>query len=92
MYYQLNCFCIVSCSSYCCYDITYQIGIPDFRGPNGVWTLEREGRKLNVDIEFEDALPTATHLALVRLVQEGLVKYIVSQNVDGLHLRSGLPR
>lgn len=29
-------------------------------------------------------------MAIVKLHQEGLVKYTVSQNVDGLHLRSGI--
>ena len=41
---------------------------------------------------FEDARPTLAHMALVGLVQAGVVKYVVSQNVDGLHLKSGLPR
>ena len=67
-------------------------GIPDFRGPKGVWTLEMKGQRSETDIKFEDALPTATHLALVSLVEKGFVRYVVSQNVDGLHLKSGLPR
>ena len=41
---------------------------------------------------FEDAQPTLTHRALVGLVQAGTVRHVVSQNVDGLHLKSGLPR
>lgn len=30
--------------------------------------------------------------AIVSLMQCGKVRYVVSQNVDGLHLRSGVPR
>ncbi len=68
------------------------VGIPDFRGPNGVWTLEKKGKEVKTELKFEDAKPTITHTALVTMVEKDIVKYIVSQNVDGLHLKSGLPR
>ena len=68
------------------------VGIPDFRGPKGVWTLEKQGRKVETDVTFEDARPTLAHMALVGLVRAGVIKYVISQNVDGLHLKSKLPR
>lgn len=39
-------------------------GIPDFRGKKGVWTLEQQGIKPQIDISFTDAVPTKTHMAL----------------------------
>ena len=67
-------------------------GIPDFRGPKGVWTLEEKGLAPQMDTTFDEAKPSLTHMALLKLVQENFVKYIISQNVDGLHLKSGLQR
>lgn len=57
-----------------------------------MWTLEKQGKEVESDMKFEDARPTLTHMALVGLVEAGLVKHVVSQNVDGLHLKSGLSR
>lgn len=62
------------------------------RGPNGVWTLEKIGQKPTFNKSFDDTEPTFTHMALKKLVDENKVNFIVSQNIDGLHLRSGLPR
>jgi mono-ADP-ribosyltransferase sirtuin 6 len=73
--------------------ISTSSGIPDFRGPQGVWTLQRQGKPLpRAKVSFAVAKPSLTHQALVALIRAGKLKYIVSQNVDCLHLRSGVPR
>eukprot|EP00455_Lapot_gusevi_P036531 TRINITY_DN4066_c0_g1_i1.p1 TRINITY_DN4066_c0_g1~~TRINITY_DN4066_c0_g1_i1.p1 ORF type:complete len:395 (+),score=104.53 TRINITY_DN4066_c0_g1_i1:150-1334(+) len=64
--------------------------IPDFRGPNGVWTRRDRGLPSPQSVSLEDARPTYTHLALKRLQDEDVLKYLVSQNIDGLHRRSGI--
>jgi len=72
--------------------ISTDSGLPDFRGPDGVWTRRDAGLpppawgKPPSQIE-----PNASHLALVELERMGKLAFLISQNVDGLHLASGFP-
>ena len=132
--------------------ISTAAGVPDFRGPNGVWTLELKrsrgnaskkrkrgasasvigakhvesssrssSQKHDVKVEpvelhsrrkeklmnnfsteadstkdesdqFLKAQPTLTHRAIAELIRHNAVQYCVTQNVDGLHWKSGIPR
>ena len=91
-------------------------GIPDFRGPKGVWTtnkdaeakayerynlflrdpkqywkemLEREGTHGSFYSEMRKVEPNAGHYALAKLEGVGLIKCVVTQNIDGLHRKAG---
>eukprot|EP00288_Rhodomonas_lens_P006037 CAMPEP_0177723264 /NCGR_PEP_ID=MMETSP0484_2-20121128/18122_1 /TAXON_ID=354590 /ORGANISM="Rhodomonas lens, Strain RHODO" /LENGTH=304 /DNA_ID=CAMNT_0019235693 /DNA_START=56 /DNA_END=970 /DNA_ORIENTATION=+ len=64
-------------------------GIPDFRGPQGVWTLKDQGKKAK-RVDLSSAAPTVGHKVCKELLDIGLVQHITSQNVDGLHRKSGV--
>ncbi|RFU34118.1 hypothetical protein B7463_g2209, partial [Scytalidium lignicola] len=71
--------------------VSTSTGIPDFRGPEGAWTLRAQGRqRTSKAISTLQAIPSPTHMALVGLQNRGLLKFLVSQNCDGLHRRSGI--
>lgn len=48
-------------------------------------------RKFATDAVMRQATPNAGHRALARLVEQGRMSAIVTQNVDGLHQASGVP-
>jgi len=48
-------------------------------------------RKFATDEVMLKAEPNAGHRALARLVEQGRMSAIITQNVDGLHQRSGVP-
>ena len=68
--------------------ISTSAGIPDFRGPKGKWTLQAKGELPIVPTHYKQ--PTLCHMAIKKLLDEGLVKFVVSQNTDGLHIKSGI--
>ncbi|KAI3318989.1 NAD-dependent deacetylase sirtuin-7 [Xylariaceae sp. AK1471] len=70
--------------------VSTSAGIADFRGPNGVWTLRAQGKQAQNRKSTLQAIPTPTHMALVELQNQGILTYLISQNCDGLHRRSGI--
>ncbi len=56
-----------------------------------MWTLEATGgRRTERTVPMLSALPTPGHMALVKLQDEGILKHLISQNVDGMHRKSGI--
>lgn len=72
--------------------ISCSAGIASFRGPDGVWTRKAQGRAPPKSVRMTQAIPTYAHMAVAELVASGVVPHLVSQNVDGLHRRSGVER
>ena len=91
--------------------ISTESGIPDFRGPDGLWSkvdpddfhidryrsspeLRMRGWKMHLDGELWGARstvrPNTGHEAIKRLADADRLAGVVTQNVDGLHLVSGL--
>ena len=87
--------------------ISTSSGIPDFRGPDGVWrrmepvyydeflsSEEKRCRYWQYKAEmwdyFKNAKPTFSHLFIKDLSQKGKVRAVITQNIDGLHQKSGL--
>jgi NAD-dependent deacetylase len=90
--------------------ISTDSGIPDFRGPQGVWTRNPAAERLSTyhtyvaDAEVRRsawqarrghpgwrAEPNAAHRALAELGRHGIEIWVLTQNIDGLHQKSGVP-
>jgi len=92
--------------------ISTESGIPDFRGPSGVWTKNPEAERRayrsyerfledpvgwwkerlsspNLLGDVEKVMPNAGHYALAELERLGILKSVITQNVDGLHEKAG---
>ncbi|CAI5961021.1 unnamed protein product [Closterium sp. NIES-65] len=69
-------------------------GIPDFRGPKGVWTLQGEGKweeaAAAMGRKYEEASPTVGHMAVAALVRAGIVQHVVTQNGKASQIKSHL--
>lgn len=89
--------------------ISTESGIPDFRGPNGLWKkitpiyydefvasetarLEDWKRRFAFRDQIAAVEPNVAHLAIARLVAAGKVNAVITQNIDGLHQRAGVPQ
>jgi len=86
--------------------ISTESGIPDFRGPHGLWRtrdparytiqnfradpeVRRETWRNRLSSPVDTARPNAGHRAVVELERAGLVRVVVTQNIDGLHQQAG---
>lgn len=56
------------------------------RDPERIWAFYRRRIQMLLDAEPNDA-----HVALAELERRGLVRTVVTQNIDGLHARAGSP-
>jgi NAD-dependent SIR2 family protein deacetylase len=69
--------------------ISTESGLPDFRGPNGVWTRRAQGLPTQ-SYDFSSAEPNSGHLAILELQRLNKLGFLITQNVDNLHLKSGI--
>lgn len=69
--------------------ISTESGLPDFRGPDGLWTRKAKGIATE-NKDWSGAKPNAGHLAIVEIQRLNKLKFLISQNVDNLHLKSGI--
>jgi len=71
--------------------ISTESGISDYRGPEGLWTRQEKGLPPDPKaLPLHQAQPNPGHLLLKELQDLGKLRFLISQNVDNLHLRSGI--
>jgi len=71
--------------------ISTESGMFDYRGPDGVWTRQAKGlppKQLKKPLSQME--PNRGHYALVELQNLGKLRFLISQNVDNLHNKSGI--
>ena len=71
--------------------ISTDSGIPDYRGPNGVWTRRDAGLPPPAWKAAPGQIkPNPSHFALVELQRIGKLQFLITQNTDNLHRQSGI--
>jgi len=71
--------------------ISTESGLPDFRGPDGIWTRRDRGLPPKpMERDWSEVVPNDAHKAIVALQDMGRLEFLISQNVDNLHLKSGI--
>ena len=71
--------------------ISTESGLPDFRGPDGLWTRRDKGLPpKQTSRPWRETEPNQGHYAIAELQKTGKLKFLISQNVDNLHLKSGI--
>eukprot|EP01113_Clastostelium_recurvatum_P039377 TRINITY_DN6000_c0_g1_i3.p1 TRINITY_DN6000_c0_g1~~TRINITY_DN6000_c0_g1_i3.p1 ORF type:complete len:479 (+),score=107.49 TRINITY_DN6000_c0_g1_i3:8-1444(+) len=80
--------------------ISTSSGIPDYRGTQGVDTLAGLGQATNKvnkddddddgDVDYTKLVPTAAHRGLSEMMSRDLLHYVITQNCDDLHAKSGI--
>ena len=71
--------------------ISTESGIPDFRGPDGVWTRRDAGLPPPKSPPWDQVTPNQGHYAIVELLDMKKLDYVISQNIDGLFAKAGIP-
>ena len=70
--------------------ISTESGLPDFRGPDGVWTRRDKGLPPKpMELEWSEVQPNDAHKGMGELEKMGFLHTIITQNIDNLHQAGG---